>query len=181
MRAASAEERATFASAGLLPMAADLALDALGTLLATHATQALIAAVDWNVLKPVYAARRPRPLFGEIATPEIAARHGSVAVEVEPWDLRGVDWESDWLLERIRAEVARVLGLGDAREVDVARQLFEMGLDSLMAVELRGRLEKRSRVRLPATLTFDFPSVTALAAFLGRQLSTEMEREEVSL
>jgi hypothetical protein len=41
-----------------------------------------------------------------------------------------------------------------------------MGMDSLMSVELKRRLEKCCGKRLPSTLTFNYPNVSALAAYL---------------
>jgi hypothetical protein len=38
-----------------------------------------------------------------------------------------------------------------------------MGMDSLMAVELKNRLEASLASSLPLTLTFDFPTIAALA------------------
>ncbi|MFT4623579.1 MAG: acyl transferase domain-containing protein/NADPH:quinone reductase-like Zn-dependent oxidoreductase, partial [Myxococcota bacterium] len=67
------------------------------------------------------------------------------------------------LEDRVRAEVARVLGL---RVVPVDRPLAELGLDSLQAVELRNALSRVVGRRLPATLAFDHPTVLALVAAL---------------
>ena len=46
------------------------------------------------------------------------------------------------------------------------RPLGTMGLDSLMAIELRNRLTSLLGRPLSATLTFNYPTVEALAAFL---------------
>ena len=48
--------------------------------------------------------------------------------------------------------------------------MMEAGLDSLGAVELRNALEERFRVDLPATVTFDHPTPSALASFLAASL-----------
>lgn len=64
-----------------------------------------------------------------------------------------------------------------------------MGMDSLMAVELRSRLQKRSGKPLPSTLTFNYPNASALTQFLEQLLFTlpaandiavASEREEVA-
>ncbi|HVK68394.1 MAG TPA: SDR family NAD(P)-dependent oxidoreductase, partial [Polyangium sp.] len=69
----------------------------------------------------------------------------------------------------VKAEVAKVLGLA-ASNVGAGRPLHEMGLDSMMAVELRNALSARSGKSLPATLVFDYPTVTALVRHLIAQL-----------
>lgn len=48
--------------------------------------------------------------------------------------------------------------------------LFDMGMDSLMAVELRGRLERSLGVPLPSTLTFNYPTIRALTDYLLKEV-----------
>jgi hypothetical protein len=48
-----------------------------------------------------------------------------------------------------------------------------MGMDSLMAVELKSLLEKDTALPLPSTLTFNYPTIGELAGYLMKQLSLE--------
>jgi acyl carrier protein len=64
---------------------------------------------------------------------------------------------------QVSSTVQSVLGREVAREAS----LMEAGLDSLGAVELRNSLAKTFELELPATLTFDYPSVAAIAGFIS--------------
>ena len=66
----------------------------------------------------------------------------------------------------LRDEVARALGVQPAHTIDIDQGLFEMGMDSLMSVELKGRIEMAVGVNLPSTLTFNYPNIRTLAEVL---------------
>jgi acyl transferase domain-containing protein len=72
----------------------------------------------------------------------------------------------------VEERVVKALGLDPSRPPDRARPLQELGLDSLLAVELRNVLSNGLGLqrRLPATLLFDYPSVAAIADYLAREL-----------
>ncbi|WP_169811001.1 type I polyketide synthase [Nocardia amamiensis] len=74
--------------------------------------------------------------------------------------------EAAVLVELVRAHAMTALG----RSAPVADRtpLRELGLDSMMAVELRNALSADLGVRLPATLLFDHPTVAAVSEEIAR-------------
>jgi acyl carrier protein len=72
----------------------------------------------------------------------------------------------------VAQRTARVLGLDGGNAIDPQRPLKELGIDSLMAVELRNLLKTDLDLEagLPATLVFDHPTVEAIARFVERQV-----------
>ena len=77
------------------------------------------------------------------------------------------------MLSVVCEEVAVVLGAATLQSVSPVRSLKELGLDSLMAVELRNRLSARAEVQLPATLAFDYPTPARIAGLLSEKLQLD--------
>jgi short-subunit dehydrogenase/acyl carrier protein len=76
---------------------------------------------------------------------------------------------SQALLDLVRGEIGTVMSLAGGA-IPATRALQELGLDSLMAVELRNRLANVTSLRLPATLLFDHPTPQALATRINSEL-----------
>ena len=74
------------------------------------------------------------------------------------------------LFEHICDETAAVLGFGQGSEVDPEQGLFDLGMDSLTAVELKNRLQTTLGVPLPSTLLFDHPNVRKLMEYIARDV-----------
>ncbi|MDI5980997.1 SDR family NAD(P)-dependent oxidoreductase [Amycolatopsis magusensis] len=79
------------------------------------------------------------------------------------------------LRDLVSAQVAVVLGYDGAASVPQDRAFSDLGFGSVTAVELRNRLSAATGLRLPATLAFDYPTVTALATHLRSRLTGAAE------
>ncbi|WP_340137795.1 type I polyketide synthase [Bailinhaonella thermotolerans] len=158
---------------GLTPLPAAVGLAILDRAVAMDRRGVLVAA-GWSVgtLRTRSAERLPamlRDLVGvrRRAALDAPAADGSFAdrlAGLPPAERRTT------VAELVRAQVAAVLGYGAAESVPVDRAFQELGVDSLMAVDLRNRLGRAAGLTLPATLVFDHPSVNALTDFVLRRL-----------
>ena len=68
------------------------------------------------------------------------------------------------ITERLQDEVMKVLGA--RRRPSPEAGFFDLGVDSLMTIELRNRLQNVLDVSVPTTVVFEYPSVGALADYL---------------
>ena len=66
----------------------------------------------------------------------------------------------------LRSAIASIVGLDDDSQIGERKPLFDLGLDSLGAIELRNRLAKIIGRTMRATLLFDFPTLSALSDHL---------------
>ena len=70
------------------------------------------------------------------------------------------------LPDAIRAAVARSLGYDSPARLDSQISFVELGVDSLVALELRNQLQALTGLDLPTTLVFDHPTPAALISHL---------------
>ncbi|MDF5752447.1 type I polyketide synthase [Spongiactinospora sp. TRM90649] len=150
------------AARGMPPLDPGVAVELLDAALATGETQVAAAAFDWAEFGGAGLGSGARRLVrGFAARPDgTAAERGAVrhAVLTAATGAERLDALRAFLL----GETAAVLGR-PAAEVDTSVPLQELGFDSLMAMELRTRLESGLDIRLSATVVYTFPTVEALA------------------
>jgi NAD(P)-dependent dehydrogenase (short-subunit alcohol dehydrogenase family) len=157
---------------GLAPLPPEEALGALERLLAGEATQAAVARVNWPLFREVYELRGRRPFLATLGREEASAAPtlpAAPAPEVARLAEAPADRRDALLVAFLQAEVAAVLGHPPDRLPDPRRGFFELGLDSLLAVEFSRRLSRAFARRLPATLAFDHANLTALADHLAAE------------
>ncbi|MFE7565154.1 beta-ketoacyl reductase, partial [Kitasatospora sp. NPDC057500] len=85
--------------------------------------------------------------------------------------------QEQFLLGLVRDHVATALGHTNPNGIDEHRGFFDMGLDSLTAVELRNKIGAATGLRLPTTAILDHPTPTTLAHYLRTQLVTTSGEE----
>lgn len=183
MRIADAKDKETFLQAGLRPIPVHRALSLLGRFLGHPEPQVCIADVNWPRLLDIYEARRKRPLFEKVSS--FASKPKPASAPTAPCDsgnfkrtleTTSKDRWPDMLTMHLKRLVQQVLQIESADEVVADRGLFEMGMDSLMAVELKGHIEKDTGLSLPSTLIFNYPTIDDLTGFLLEQLSPKEQR-----
>jgi acyl carrier protein len=150
----------------------EAALEVLEHLLGSAVSQVLVAQIDWRTFLPVYESRARRPLVEAVAgrLPELPVETAGKPELVRELEEAPAAMRRQMLEAYLQREVARVLGLELTAGIEPEQGFFELGMDSLMAVDLKRRLETQLGISLPRTTAFDFPTIATLAAFLLNDL-----------
>ncbi|MEU7046986.1 type I polyketide synthase [Streptomyces eurythermus] len=137
----------------------------------TAAAEAFVrgVAVDWTALLPGSPPLTDLPAYPfqrvpcrPAGLPEVAGQVPDATGVRAPAPAVGGDGPP--LLELVRSLTAVVLGAASAADVRPGRSFRELGLDSVMTLELRDRLSAATGLRLDSTVLYDHPSPAALAA-----------------
>ncbi len=149
--------------------------DGAGQPVATVGCLKLRRTADEQVLER-HVGQAPAPLYMR-ESPKLrpaAARSLSVSVLRDRLTELPENERLGTLVVLVREEIAAVLALPGAASVPADVPLKDLGLDSLMSVELRNRLSGRVGTKLPTTLAFDYPTPEAIAGLLLRQVFPEL-------
>ncbi len=76
------------------------------------------------------------------------------------------------LINHVRAQIAKGLGLAVPEQIGLQDNFSDLGMDSLMAVELSNRLKNSLGCHVSSTLTFDYPTLEDLVNYLANDLLT---------
>jgi myxalamid-type polyketide synthase MxaE and MxaD len=145
-------------SQGIRGLDTDAATGLLPQLIEGMEPHVVVLPADWAAFQAAHPGR-DLSLFSELL-PALADADRAGAAISDPAMRR------QRLGEGVRQAVSRVLKLPVAR-IDVRKPLGDVGLTSLLAMELRNRLEALVARPLPATLAFNYPTVEALVGFLA--------------
>lgn len=168
--------REQLARIGVHTMTPETGIQVLELALTTGRTRQVAASIDAGILRDLFAVRGRQNLFDDVGDGATTGPGTTEVVRTESTPL----WEelvaadaadrlaklASWL----QAGVAATLRLPDAAAVSVTRGFFEMGMDSLMAIEVKNRMQTELGVLLRATVVFNYPNITELSVYLATLL-----------
>lgn len=173
------------AKSGMNALKSAQVLNDLPRILAQSISQLIIVDANWITLSELFSGYVGANLFEhlvKVKTTFEPAVQANNFLETLGRTLKNE--QSTLLSERLKMELSETLGLKNNKTVDAERGFFEMGMDSLMAVQFRMRLNNLLDLRLPATLAFDYPNIQHLTAFLLNQsadkLTTNIQNVELN-
>jgi hypothetical protein len=164
---------------GVGAIAPEQGLQLLGQLLNQPTAQVGVTPINWPVFRQQFAGGHLPVFFSEISLPQKSHEAALKSSAPQAPDFLAqlaeapANKQQSLLLAYVQEQARKVLGLDSVHSVGERIPLNEMGLDSLMAVELRNLLGAGLRLKraLPATLVFDYPTIEAITGYLAREMS----------
>ena len=142
---------------------------AFDQLVRQDAATSVVMSMDWSVFEE---AVDDRPAFLEdlLSAASDAEADSATSSEDLLSRLQEAPGREELLVSFLQQEVQAVLRLPSVPEPTVG--FFDLGMDSLMAVELRNRLNRAfaEEYTVPNTVVFDYPDIAALARHLAGEL-----------
>jgi acyl transferase domain-containing protein/acyl carrier protein len=155
-------------------------LHCLGRLIGNAKGQVCVMPVDWGRWTALYPAYMSKPFFSslrncaEAISDQTRSAVGRVAErESEPQILQLLNMSPDERKERLVQYLSETLAviLGVAVDtVDPSHPITDFGLDSLMALEFRNRINSEFRVMIPTVHLLQGPCLEELAGRLAAEL-----------
>jgi len=156
---------------GMGLMEAEPALNALAYLLSADIPQMGVISLDWQKFLSQLPQGVDRQFFedfigsSDLSLPKLSPTKFQQQLEKIPLADRRT-----WLMAYVQEQVSHLMGLSSSQVLTPEQAFFDLGMDSLMSVELRNRLQKSLGCNLISTLTFQYPTLGSLVDYLADEV-----------
>ena len=160
-------DRTRIEARGMKSIPSELGMSALEKLLGQNKAQVAVLSIDWDKFLQQFPKNNiPSFLENFAGSQQPSEERESFLQQLNNTALSD---RHNLLIDRIRTQIARIMGL-DAADISTKVGFADLGMDSLMAVELRNYLQNILERSIRASLVFDYPNVEALAAYFIREI-----------
>jgi acyl transferase domain-containing protein/acyl carrier protein len=171
------------AAQGAVPITSEIGMAVLGRAISSGESQVVVLPLDWALLRQTLETRRPPTLLRALlttsggVTSDTPASGGLLATYVASFKAASTSERGSLLVDFTRRRSAELLRLDPGFPIPDDQPLLDLGLDSLVGLELRNNLQMVAGMKFPSTLFFECPTVADLAIYF-RLIFPEEEKAE---
>ena len=175
---------------GVSALQPDKALAAMDLLINSGETQTIVADIDWDQFAQIYSIKRDASLFDELTKTKAHEEINHISGEDIPSAIASkltslqVNERLPFLVEHLRDRIAQAIGFDSGETLETDKGLFEIGLDSLMAMDIVAMVRSEINPSFSFLDLAEAASVEALAISLLSQRfpdSAPVQRTEAHL
>jgi NAD(P)-dependent dehydrogenase (short-subunit alcohol dehydrogenase family)/acyl carrier protein len=170
-----------FAPHGMGTFAPEQGLEALGRLMRQDATEVCVMPIDWRQWSQYHPTASQSPVLAHLIEDDpgqTAAAHDNSPTNSrlsrEELASARPEARAAMLEDALRQQVATVLKLSPSR-INSQTPLIHLGIDSIMAIELKNRIESMLGIAVPIVTFLQGPSISSIASQMVEQLMRETE------
>ncbi|MBD2158899.1 non-ribosomal peptide synthetase/type I polyketide synthase [Leptolyngbya sp. FACHB-16] len=160
----SCYQKSRLTAQGLSTIAPEQGLQILGSLIQGDLTQVGVLPINWSLFQ------QKLPLVSNLVDEIGSSRSQEQTLKryefLESLKQASIGDRPHLLIDHLQTQTAQVLGLPPS-QVRFDQGFADMGLDSLMAIEFRSRIENSLNISMPTALIFEHPTIKNLATFIG--------------
>ncbi len=160
---------ARLALSGITPLDPDLALEALEALLTQETPQLGVVQIEWPKFLDQISSGAVPPFLEHIASAMDAGAQSFSAFRLQ-LDAAPAEERLTLLTQHVQSQIAKVMGLSSPGEVELDRSFTDLGMDSLMGMEMKSRLQASLSCSFPITLAMDYPTVGSLINYIDQEV-----------
>ncbi|WP_424097227.1 SDR family NAD(P)-dependent oxidoreductase [Moorena producens] len=155
---------------GINPISPSQVLEALDLLISSSAVEVGVVPIEWNQFLTQLPNGVKLPFLEGFTAIQKSATEVKQDKILSQLELASKTERETILSSHLQSEIATVLGMGDMT-IDLQQPLTTMGLDSLMALELRNRVKRKLGVDIPIVQLVEGMSIADLGTEINQQLT----------
>ncbi|NCS14069.1 MAG: SDR family NAD(P)-dependent oxidoreductase [Microcystis aeruginosa G13-12] len=156
-----------FANWGLQMMPSEQAFQYLNQVILDDINQGIVLDINWSIFNQTFNINQP--FFSEVLTLKNQKQTSSAKL-LERLKSVSIDERINALLEGLEKILREVTGLNGNKVIPQQTSFLDLGLNSLMVIEFKNRLETDLGCKLPSSIIFDYPNLLSLSTYLREQI-----------
>ncbi len=166
----SQEKMNLLARIGVNGIESEQMITVLEFLLGTEQIQTVVADIDWSIFKRQYEVRGKRPLLEEMKGKQTVPQPDKESEILKQFEEAPQERRQEMLVSYLQQQVGQILGFKKGQLPELKKGFFSMGMESLMAIDLQNKVSEDFGRTFPATLAFEYPTITELADYLSGEV-----------